>query len=42
MIECYDIVHLYTAAHFVDCKLLKPPFLIQSVVGSHGGIGTHP
>ena len=24
-IECYDIGHLYTAAHFVDRKLLKPP-----------------
>ena len=32
-IECYDIGHLYTAAHFVDRKLLKPPFLIQSVFG---------
>ena len=41
-IECYDIGHLYTAAHFVDRKLLKPPFLIQSVFGIRGGIGTHP
>lgn len=41
-IECYDIGHLYTAAHFVDKGLLKPPFLIQSVFGIRGGIGTHP
>ncbi|AZR92727.1 3-keto-5-aminohexanoate cleavage protein [Bordetella trematum] len=41
-IECYDIGHLYTAAHFVDRGLLKPPFLIQSVFGIRGGIGTHP
>lgn len=41
-IECYDIGHLYTAAHFVDKQLLKPPFLIQSVFGIRGGIGTHP
>lgn len=40
-IECYDIGHLYTAAHFVDKQLLKPPFLIQSVFGIRGGIGTH-
>src|SRR5438046_4850791 len=30
-IECYDIGHLYTAAHFLDLKLLKPPLFIQSV-----------
>jgi len=41
-IECYDIGHLYTAAHFVDRGLLEPPFLIQSVFGIRGGIGTHP
>jgi len=38
-IECYDIGHLYTAAHFVDRGLIKPPFLIQSVFGLRGGIG---
>ncbi len=38
-IECYDIGHLYTAAHFVDRGLIKPPFLIQSVFGIRGGIG---
>jgi len=41
-IECYDIGHLYTAAHFVDRGLLTPPLFIQSVFGTRGGIGTHP
>jgi uncharacterized protein (DUF849 family) len=40
-VECYDIGHLYTAAHFVDRGLLKPPLLIQSVFGLRGGIGGH-
>ena len=40
-IECYDIGHLYTAAHFVDRGLIKPPLLIQSVFGIRGGIGAH-
>ncbi len=40
-IECYDIGHLYTAAHFLDRALLKPPLLIQSVFGLRGGIGAH-
>jgi uncharacterized protein (DUF849 family) len=41
-IECYDIGHLYTAAHFVERKLLKPPLFIQSVFGIRGGIGANP
>ena len=41
-IECYDIGHLYTAAHFFDRGLLKPPLFIQSVFGIRGGIGPHP
>src|SRR5436853_1493942 len=41
-IECYDIGHLYTAAHFLDRKLVKPPLFIQSVFGILGGIGPHP
>jgi uncharacterized protein (DUF849 family) len=41
-IECYDIGHLYTLAHFADRGLVKPPFLIQSVFGILGGIGPHP
>ncbi len=40
-VECYDIGHLYTAAHFMDRGLIKPPFLIQSVFGIRGGIGGH-
>ena len=41
-IECYDIGHLYTLAHFVDKGLVKPPFFVQSVFGILGGIGGHP
>lgn len=41
-IECYDIGHLYTAAHFLDRGLLRGPLLIQSVFGLRGGIGAHP
>lgn len=38
-IECYDIGHLYTAAHFLQRGLLKAPIFIQSVFGLRGGIG---
>ena len=41
-IECYDIGHLYTLAHFVDRKVVEPPLFVQSVFGILGGIGTHP
>ncbi len=41
-VECYDIGHLYTLAHFVDRGLIRPPFFVQSVFGILGGIGTHP
>lgn len=41
-IECYDIGHLYTLAHFVDRKVVQPPLFIQSVFGILGGIGPHP
>jgi len=41
-VECYDIGHLYTAAHFLDRGLIKPPLFIQSVFGIRGGIGPHP
>lgn len=40
--ECYDISHLYTAAHFLDRRLISPPLFIQSVFGLRGGIGAHP
>jgi uncharacterized protein (DUF849 family) len=41
-IECYDIGHLYTLAHFAERGLIKPPFFVQSVFGLLGGIGPHP
>jgi uncharacterized protein (DUF849 family) len=41
-VECYDIGHLYTLAHFVDRGLIKPPLFVQSVFGILGGIGGHP
>jgi uncharacterized protein (DUF849 family) len=41
-VECYDIGHLYTAAHFRQRGLLKDPVFIQSVFGIRGGIGSHP
>jgi uncharacterized protein (DUF849 family) len=39
--ECYDTGHLYTLAHFLDRKLVKPPLFVQTVFGILGGIGTH-
>jgi uncharacterized protein (DUF849 family) len=41
-IECYDIGHLYTAAHFLNRGVVQPPLFIQSVFGILGGIGGHP
>src|SRR5262245_9335779 len=41
-LECYDIGHLYTAAHFLDRGLVEPPLFIQSVFGIRGGIGSNP
>jgi uncharacterized protein (DUF849 family) len=41
-IECYDIGHLYTLAHFVDRRVIEPPLFVQSVFGLLGGIGPHP
>ncbi|MER8662180.1 3-keto-5-aminohexanoate cleavage protein [Mesorhizobium sp. M1148] len=37
--ECYDVSHLYTLAHFLDRKLLKPPLFVQTIFGLLGGIG---
>jgi uncharacterized protein (DUF849 family) len=37
--ECYDIGHLYNLAHFIDRKLVKPPFFVQLIFGILGGIG---
>lgn len=41
-VECYDIGHLYTLAHFADRGIIEPPFFVQSVFGILGGIGAHP
>jgi uncharacterized protein (DUF849 family) len=40
--ECYDVGHLYNLAHFVDRKLIEPPFFVQGVFGILGGIGPDP
>jgi uncharacterized protein (DUF849 family) len=40
--ECYDVGHLYTVRYFVDKGLLRPPYLIQCVLGVMGGIGLDP
>jgi uncharacterized protein (DUF849 family) len=37
--ECYDIGHLYSLAHFLDRKLVKPPLFVQTIFGILGGIG---
>jgi uncharacterized protein (DUF849 family) len=37
--ECYDVGHLYTLAHFLDRKLVKPPLFVQTIFGILGGIG---
>ena len=40
--ECYDVGHLYTLAHLLDRKLVKPPLLVQTIFGILGGIGADP
>ena len=37
--ECYDVGHLYTLAHFVERKMVRPPFFVQTIFGILGGIG---
>jgi uncharacterized protein (DUF849 family) len=37
--ECYDIGHLYSLAHFLERKLVKPPLFVQTIFGILGGIG---
>ena len=37
--ECYDVGHLYSLAHFVERKLVQPPFFVQTIFGILGGIG---
>jgi uncharacterized protein (DUF849 family) len=38
--ECYDVGHLYNLAHFVDRKVIEPPFLVQTIFGILDGIGS--
>jgi uncharacterized protein (DUF849 family) len=40
--ECYDVGHLYTLAHFLERKLVRPPLFVQTIFGILGGIGPHP
>jgi uncharacterized protein (DUF849 family) len=40
--ECYDVGHLYTLAHFLERKLVKPPLFVQFIFGILGGIGPEP
>lgn len=40
--ECYDVGHLYTLAHFLDRKLVRPPLFVQTIFGILGGVGAHP
>lgn len=40
--ECYDVGHLHNLKHFVEERLIKPPFFIQTVMGILGGIGPDP
>ena len=40
--ECYDVGQLYTLAHFLDRKLVKPPLFVQTIFGILGGIGPDP
>ncbi len=40
--ECYDVGHLYSLAHFLDRKLVKPPLFVQTIFGILGGIGADP
>ena len=37
--ECYDVGHLHNLRHFVDERLIKPLFFIQTVLG---GLGPDP
>ncbi len=40
--ECYDVGHIYTAAHFLERGLVRPPLFLQFVMGIMGGIGADP
>jgi len=40
--ECYDVGQLYNLAHFVDRKLVEPPFFVQAIFGVLGGLAADP
>src|SRR4051812_34044522 len=40
--ECYDVGQLYTLAHFLDRRLVRPPLFVQTIFGILGGIGADP
>jgi uncharacterized protein (DUF849 family) len=40
--ECYDVSHLYTSAHFLDRKIIKPPLFVRTIFGILGGIDADP
>ncbi|MFC1582046.1 3-keto-5-aminohexanoate cleavage protein [Planctomycetota bacterium] len=37
-LECYDVGHLYNAAHWINKGVIKPPFWIQFIMGVHGAL----
>ncbi len=37
--ECHDVGHLYNLGHFVDGRIVEPPFYVQAIFGIFGGIG---
>lgn len=40
--ECYELGHLYTVAYFLEQGLLKPPLMIQGVLGLLGAMRADP
>ena len=40
--ECYDVGHLHNLAHFVDRRMVEPPFFVQCIFGILGGLGPDP
>ena len=38
--ECYDVGHIYSTAHWADKGVIEPPFWLQFIFGLLGGIGS--
>jgi uncharacterized protein (DUF849 family) len=38
--ECYDVGHIYSTAHWADKGVIQPPFWLQFIFGLLGGIGS--